>query len=379
MKFSINKDIYHDHVIKLLRYWERAKDNENGGFHSWIRPDGRVHEHRFKSLLIQSRLLYNYSEGIRLGAAFAEPYAAELYDFITQRLKRPDGWYASYRENNLYPSTLFDAYANLFVVIGMARYAHATGRSGVKEEAIQLFNLIEKHTIGNDVSETGVTGDLREIEYERASVHPYAGNLNLHYLEALICLFEAGFRENYEAKIRAIRQFFLNKVLNREFMVTYDRYKKSYDIPRTEPGTIASMGHSVEWIDFFRCIPGFELDEAMERGILDSAIERCIQPDGLFQDQFFFGDNRTAGGATFWPQVEAIKMFYRAAHIYGSPYDEHFWRMNNFYFDHFIDSDTGIFTHIDRNGVILNRYKGNGWKCDYHSIRMCVGVLELTC
>ena len=73
---------------------------------------------------------------------------------------------------------------------------------------------------------------------------------------------------------------------------------------------------------------------------------------------------------------EAIKTLNLAFSIYGPPYDGCFRLLARYYFSHYVDSDGGVFSEIDRNGVVTDRWKGSMWKCDYHSVRMCVDVIE---
>jgi mannose/cellobiose epimerase-like protein (N-acyl-D-glucosamine 2-epimerase family) len=370
------KKRFAQHREEILRFWEKCYDPESGGYYAWVGPTGEVWKREHWSLLIQARLLYNYSEGIRAGIDIAAQNAERLYAFITGKMHVPKGWYAGIYEGEVTAPDVLDAYSNLFVVIGMARYALATGSSEVLDRARQLLAIIEQETIRGDLADVGVVGRMGAHGRRISSRDEYTGNNNLHYLEALARLRDAGVNHDLDQKVEKLRTFFLRYILDKERMFTHDRFRDSFNDPWSGPGAYVSLGHALEWVDFFRGFPGQALDEATEKGIMAHAIEQAVRDDGLFEDSFYLTEGRCAGGADFWPQVEAVKTYNLAAQVYGAPYDEIARRLATYYFDHFVDSDGGVFSEIDRNGVVTSRFKGGYWKCDYHSMRMCVDVTE---
>lgn len=363
---------FRGHFKGILRYWERCRDREQGGFHHVIDPTGAVVPGPHRVILIQARLLYNYAEGIRAGLDFCRDHAAHLYDFLTGKMRTPGGWYASLADGQLQSPAGLDTYMNLFVVIGMARYAQASGRADVRAEAWRLFRLVEEKTIPGVLRTDGVLGGWGEGERNFPPMGMYAGNNVLHYLEALVCLRDAGMEPELGRRIFDVREFFLARILDPQETVTFDAFRDGFGSPDRRPGAYASLAHGLEWFGFFRDWPGAELPAATERAILDKALGNAVQPDGHFTDQFYLTERRCAGAASFWTQAEAVKAFCAAARLFGEPYGDAFRRTAEFYFAKFLDGDGGVFSAVDRNGVALSRMKGHGWKADYHSLRMCV-------
>jgi mannose/cellobiose epimerase-like protein (N-acyl-D-glucosamine 2-epimerase family) len=364
------------HREAILRYWARARDDAGGGFYSWIGPAGDVWHRDHRPLLIQARLLYNYAEGMRAGLDFAAGHAGFLYDFLTTRLRTLGGWYSSWHDGKLRNPEVLDAYDNLFVVIGMARYAQASGRADVLDEAWRVFQLVEQQTVPADLAHCGVVGVMGASFRWGAPEAGCIGNLDLHYLEALVCLRDAGLAVDLTPRVAGMRTFFLAKILEPKLFLTFDRFDGSYDRPVRSPGSNVSLGHGLEWIDFFRCFEALALDKAVELGILGVAVRQGVRRNGAFEDSFYLSDGRCAGGAEFWPTVESIKTMNLAYTVYGAPYDEVCRRLAGFYFRYFVDSDGAVFTEVDRNGVATNRTKGGFWKCDYHTMRMCMDIIE---
>jgi len=366
------KNAFHGHFEGVLRYWERCRDWERGGLHHLIDSTGTVVPTPDRVLLIQARQLYNYAEGIRAGFAFCREPADHLYGFLTSVLRTDGGWYASLVDGRLFSPNGLDTYVNLFVVLAMARYAQATGRADVRAEAWRLFRLVEDKTIVGDLRAEGVLGCWGVGERGFAPIGKFAGNNVLHYLEAVVCLRDAGLETELGDRVFAVRDFFLARILDPREIVTFDAFRDGFREPDRRPGAYASLAHGLEWFGFFREWPGAELPGATERAILDQALANAVQPNGAFVDQFFLTERRCAGAASFWTQSEAVKAFGLAVRLFGEPYGDAFRRTADFYFDKFLDADGGVFSAVDRNGVALSRMKGHAWKADYHSLRMCV-------
>ena len=366
-----NKNDFSWHFEGILRYWERCRDRERGGFHHLIDSTGTVIPSPNRVILIQARLLYNYAEGIRAGLAFCRDHADHLYDFLTTTLRTPGGWYASLMDGKLSSPDGLDTYMNLFVVLAMARYAQATGRGDVRDEAWRLFRLVEEKTIPGCLRTDGVLGCWGKGERGFPPMGKFAGNNVLHYLEALVCLRDAGLAAQLGRRVFDVREFFLARILDPREIVTFDIFRSGFHEPDRRPGAYASLAHGLEWFGFFREWPGAELPEATERAILGKALQNAVQPNGNFTDQYFLTERQCAGGASFWTQSEAVKAFCAGARLFGEPYGDAFRRTADFYFSKFLDADGGVFSSVDRNGVATSRMKGHAWKADYHSLRMC--------
>ncbi len=368
------KKRFYQHLENILRYWERARDDEIGGFHYYISNSGQSHKFGRRLLMIQARLLYNYAEGMLAGHEFCADHAAFLYDFIANHLRTEDGWYSSIwdQETLMSPETLA-VYDNEFVVIGMARYAQASGRGDVLDEAWRLFRLLDEKAVPGDLAGDGVLG-LCGMPGRGHKTSMYSGNVNLHFLEALAVLHDAGLDQDLSPWVEAMRRFFLSKILDSRRMFTFDEFIDGYDNPSRMCGSFMSLGHGLEWIDFFRCFPEYALDEDIERGLLSRALMNGVQGNGIFLDRYCPVYQRCAAEGYFWPQAEAIKTFNLAYTLYGPPFQEAARLLADAYFTFFVDEDGGVFEQVDASGVVTQRFKGSYWKCDYHSMRMCVDI-----
>ncbi|MCC5850231.1 MAG: AGE family epimerase/isomerase [Verrucomicrobia bacterium] len=367
--------LFQHHFESLLRFWTASRDPGGNGYHHNRDWKGTVLPGPQRNLLIHSRLLYMYAEGVRLGHGFAREHADNLHGFLVGHMRDEDGGYGTLDGTEWRTPGILSTYDNLFVVIGLARYAEATGSEEARAEAWRLLEMIETRCAPEGV-EKGLRG------YAGTDTPPpgsrlgfFTGNINLHYLEALCCLQRAGGGE-IGCRLQKIRSFFQTWILDDSRWITHEDFGESYAHPHVEPGAASSLAHALEWVDFFR-EAGSPLDPETEQGLMHKGLEHGVDTDGFFRDAFYLHEGRAAGAASFWTQVEAAKTFNRA-----SEFDpQGLWadaakRVTDYYFRHFVDPEGGVFSRVDRTGVVTSRYKGYKWKCDYHSVRLCVDALE---
>lgn len=374
------------HLCGLIAFWGRSQDHEIGGFHVYRDSDGSCyssgrHKGDYRPLIIQARLLYNFSEGMRAGIPDSAAYAAHAYDYIHNHLRTSHGWYGSRYAGDLTGGDLLDTYSNSFAIIGLARYAQATKDREILAQALELLQLIEDHCAPQGLA-AGVAGyadapaaDAKRSSWRRGgTMGRHSGNALLHVTEAIARLHDAG-APDMAPRLQALRDFFQRWILDPHSYSVFDVFADGWEQPnRNYP---SDFGHALEWIDFFRSVPDCALSEATERAIADSALEHGLADTGLFQARYHHPEGACAGSVDFWHQTEAVNTMRRMAIVTG---DEHYRnagrRLLAAYFRYFVDADDGVFSLMDVNGVVLSRYKGDHWKCDYHPVRMVMGLLE---
>ncbi len=381
----ITRDQVEEHFKGIVKNWSLRWNDELGGFDYGVRSNGETYNRgNRRPLLIHARLLYNFSEALLHGLDEYAAIAERCYTFIYEKMSTEFGWYASVGElkhpgrdeRGDRPSEMLDTYDNTFVVIAFAKYKKATGRSDVGEEAVRLLELINKECASADIAENGVRSIGGKIEGTRFGMWGgCSGNTMLHYLEALVNLHEADLGD-HKQDIDAVRSLFLKYIYSAEHHMIYDGFRKSFADPYNARGAHGSQGHALEWIDFFRVIDGCALPETVERDLLDHAAQRAIADTGLFVNYYYYTEGKAAGPVDFWGQPEAAKAYNLAADIYGGEYAAIGQRLLKAYFTYFVDEDQGVFYECDRNGVLTDARKGGRWKCDYHSLRMCVDLLD---
>ena len=369
------------HLSGILQNWSQRWDVDDGGFHCSVRANGDLYRRGdYRALLIHARLLYNFSEGMLHGFDYSD-IAAQTFRYLLDTLQTEQGWFQSIgrspwqRGGGTRPG--LNAYNNLFVVIAFAKYFKATQSEQAAEAALSLFDLINDRCRGDNLAENGIIAYWDpESESEQSSRYKYSGNTMLHYLEALVQLADVKIGDDVPQRLTDMRTLFLNCIYDEERAVAHDYFDGSFAQPYTDGGH-TSQGHALEWIDFFRAIDGYALPEAVERNLLDSIAERAIDSEtSLFVNMYYYNEAKSAGAVDFWGQPEAVKTYNLATQVYGNDYAEIGQRLLQAYFGYLVDEDQGVFYELDRNGVVTERRKGSSWKCDYHSLRMCVDLLD---
>jgi mannose/cellobiose epimerase-like protein (N-acyl-D-glucosamine 2-epimerase family) len=380
MQIRLSRQLFRDHQRDILRFWERARDNERGGFAHHIDVDGRVTWTGMRGLVCESRLLYNYAEGIRAGHGFCADHAAHLQRYLVGQMRGRQGFFFNVLDGKHLRDHAANIYANLFVVIGLGRYAGAVGCQQTRQIAVELLDLIETRAKMGEHAGDGLTG---MVDLGVASEHGHrgweprgaSGNVMLHYLEA-VCVLHAAGVEGMETRVAGLRDFFYRYIYDVDHGITFDGFDGSYDRPVKRAGAHTSLGHGLEWIAFFRQFPAFSLERDTEEKIVRLAIEAGLLANGMMIDAYYLTERKCAGGCHFWPQVESVLTFHLLAPDFGEWVAEAFHRAAECYFERFVDPQGGVFTSLDPNGVVTDRDKADFWKLDYHSMRMCVQVIE---
>jgi mannose/cellobiose epimerase-like protein (N-acyl-D-glucosamine 2-epimerase family) len=370
------------HFHELIAFWAEKRVPDRGGYHTMFLPNGSWWRLNYEPLLMRGRLLYVFSEGMRFGIEQAAVAAEHVRQHLPERLRTGYGWYGSRYDDEWCNEAVLDAYDNLFVVMGLARYHQVTGDAWAGEEAWRLFQQIE-HECANGVIASGglfganqVEGRSRGKNYFRWGTHMprYSGNVMLHYTECLARLQDAGIGDGLADRVAAVRQFFLARLFDFQRCLVIDYYRDGWDQPDYhKPGQV---GHTMEWIDFFRCFGDLHLPEDLEREILRRSLERALTPSGIFQSNYYFSEERCGGLTEFWAQPEAAKIFNLGSLLYGEPYSGAARSCFEAYMRYFVADDGGIYCQADATGVITDRSKGGSWKCDFHATRMIADLLE---
>ena len=370
------------HFSGILRNWSQRWDADSGGFHSSVGGDGALRRRGdYRALLIQARLLYNFSEGLLHGYDEHVGLAKRTFRYLIDELRDESGWFTSKGRSPWQrpgeTTVLGDPYTNLFVVIACAKYFKASHVEEAAQVGLDLFQLINEQCAADNIALHGIKAHCRPGgERSRDGRHDYSGNVMLHYLEALVQLADVDLGEETHQRLADVRSLFLDYIYDADHAICHDNFNGSFQEPRVEHGR-SSQGHALEWIDFFRAIDAYALPEEVERNLLDTIAQRAIDPEThLFINTYFYDERKSAGGVDFWGQPEACKTYNLATHVYGGRYAEIGRHLLQAYFSRCVDSDQGVFYELDRNGVITSRHKGSSWKCDYHSLRMCVDLMD---
>ena len=370
---------------KILPFWQRLADWENGGFYGRMEQDLTRDPQAHKGGIYTSRILWAFSTAARvLEDPALLPYARHAYDFLT-RFEDPEQggvyWSLTHRGEPL--DRTKHTYCQAFAIYGLSAYARATGLAEPLEKAMALFRVIESRCTDPSGYGEAYHPDFTPVSNEKLSdngiVAARTMNTLLHVLEAYAELYRAGGGEDVRAAGEACLQQFLNVIYNRNER----RLEVFFDQDGRSMLNMQSFGHDVEasWLmwDAVECLIPQDKQAPYKAMCIDlarSVLERAMTGSGLNNEMV---DGVTDATKIWWVQAEALLGFMNACAITG---DEVFsaaarsvWAATQRLI---VDPRPGgeWFWAVRDDGTPTGRAVAEEWKAPYHNSRMCLRIME---
>ncbi|HUX97009.1 MAG TPA: AGE family epimerase/isomerase [Bacteroidales bacterium] len=387
----LKKEIKDNLTTNLLPYWSsKMIDTINGGFYGRVDAKEQVYPDADKGGILNARILWTFSSAFRvLGDSSNLHIATRAKDYILKYFidKEYGGGYMTVKANgepgDMRKGTLTESY----FIYAFAEYYRATADKEVLDEAIKIFDLLEKYALDREYN-----GYFEVYTREWQRSHDRLLNeksdkeektmiSHLHLVEAYAGLYRVWPDERMEARLQNVLEVFNDKIVDKKTFHTI------YFLDRQWNATtqIDSYGHDIEasWlmVEAARLLKDPELIEEVESlsiKVADAAAEG-LQPDGSLLTE----KNRETGHIvtirSWWEQAETIVGYLNAFEITG---DESYldkavngWNYTKKYFVDYRNG--GWFSLVDEKGVATGRDKANYWTCPYHNGRMCMEVIEM--
>lgn len=290
-------------------------------------------------------------------------------------------------------STRKQIYAQAFAIYGLSEYARATGSKAARDQAIALFELIERHAA--DAVRGGyveaLDRDWRPLQDMRLSDKdlnaPKSMNTHLHIMEAYASLMRIWRDPRLVERQAALIATTVDRIVDRStghFRLFFDMDWRSLD-------DHVSYGHDIEgsWL----LMEAAEVlgDPAMAARVEEVAVSmaRAALAEGRDRDGSLFyeadGTKRLIdANKHWWAQAEAMVGFYNAYRATGEiafrDAARAVWR---YIADHVVDRDHGEwhakltpegrpYTAAEDGDACL----AGPWKCPYHNSRACFEMSE---
>ena len=387
---QLRDEVREELTTNILPYWlNRAQDPVHGGFIGRIDGSDIPHVDAPKGSVLNGRILWTFSAAYR---RLKDPAFKEMADraqgyILNHFVDRHAGgvfWMLDASGHAL--ETKKQVYAQAFVLYGLAEHFRATGTEASRDMAVQLFELLERHSF--DPLDDGyfeaydrnwsLLDDLRLSD--RDANEKKTMNTHLHVLEAYSNLFRVWPDERLQRQLRNLVQIFL-----RRFLGEQDHFHLFFDEQWQLRSSIRSYGHDIEgsWLlcEAAELVNDPDLlEEVRSRAVLmaESVIQEGLDPDGgLIYERREDGSMNT--DRHWWPQAEAMVGFINAWQISHNPaFAEAAHRIWEFTKENLIDRKNGEwFWLVDRDGQ-PNREedKAGPWKCPYHNGRACMELMD---
>ena len=373
-------------IERLIPFWAGLRDAEHGGFYGWMDYELRVDREAVKGCILNSRILWFFSEAARLtGSETARECADHAYRFMTERCfdREHGGLYWSVTYDGRPDDTTKHTYNQAFGIYALSAYHRLTGDADALAAAWSLYDVIEGHCSDAGGYLEAFTRDWGPESNEKLSENGVMAqrtmNTLLHVFEGYSGLYEVTRDPRAEKALRRMLDIYAEKV----FDPVRDRQRVFFDLDYNELIDLHSYGHDIEssWlIDWGADLLG---DEALSGRIhaIDSRLARNIYARA-YRDHSLLNECERGVDNTWriwWVQAEAVLGF---EHEYQKSGDlkfraaaEDIWRYIE---TRLTDPRTGEwFWQLDAHGnPDPQKPIVEPWKCPYHNGRLCMRLME---
>ncbi len=375
----------------IIPFWNRLRDNENGGFKGYMDSDLNVDEKGEKGVILHSRILWFYSNAyMELKDAALLDNARHAYEFLTKYCvdKEYGGVYWSVNYDGSVKDDIKHTYCQAFFVYALASYYRASGDKEALKLAYEVFELIEEHSTDDVAYLEKLSRDWKtELANDELSENGLMAdktmNTVLHLMEAYTELYLADRGTRVLERLKFQLEVTYDKIFDKQgskLLVFFDR---KLDVI----GNVHSYGHDIEatWLIDRACevIGDSALTEkfaAMNSAIVANIAKVAYdEPSGSLLNE---SDNGVVNTwRIWWVQAESVVGFLSAWQkgYGGEEYYKIAENVWNYIRESIVDKRGGgeWFSQVDAEGNYA-KFKPtvDPWKCPYHNGRMCLEVIR---
>jgi len=374
----------------ILQWWsDHTQDPLNGGFYGKIDGHNQLVPSSDKGVILNTRILWTFSAAARLtGQSKFQSIAQRAYDYLCNHFidTLHGGLYWMLNHTGDPIDRKKQIYAQSFAIYGMSEYFLLTKEQKALNIALDLFQLIEKHSYDTKyggyleafTQEWQLIDDLRLSDKDANEVKTM--NTHLHILEAYTNLYRAAPNEQINQALRKLISCHIDKFIDAET----GHLKLFFDEQWTSKSDAISYGHDIEcsWL----------LLEAAEV-LGDTALIDAVKKITLKMAEATLHEGRKADGSViyekdgahydlekhWWVQAEAVVGFYNAYQMTNdTTYLNAAIDCWAFIKSYIIDKDKKEWHWSIREDGSVNKEedKAGPWKAPYHNGRMCMEIIH---
>lgn len=378
-----------EHLVKdIVPFWQKLEDKTYGGFYGFMGPDLVVDEKAEKGCILNSRILWFFSNAaktLKCDALLAD--AAHAYKFMREYCmdKEYGGVYWSVSYDGKPEDTTKHIYNQAFAVYALSSYFDASGDIEALQTAFELFSIIEEKGFDEGGYKEALDRAFAPASNDKLSENGVMAdrtmNTLLHVFEAYTELYRVSKDERVKNKLLWILETFRSKVYN----PALHRQEVFFDNDMNSIIDLHSYGHDIEtaWLldRGLDAIGDAKMKEEWAPIVADLVAQ--VYKVAYYNDSL---SNECERGVVdkkrvWWVQAEAIVGFYNEyqknpAHTEYKEAAEHIWEFIKKYV---IDKRDGSewFMHVSDEGVPeMDKPIVEPWKCPYHNGRMCMEMIR---
>ncbi|MCM1022976.1 MAG: AGE family epimerase/isomerase [Prevotella sp.] len=374
---------------RILPFWNKLRDDENGGFYGFVDNDLQVNKTADKGVILTSRILWFYSSCYRtLGDEYLLDNAKHAYEFLKKCVDTVNGgvwWMMTY--DGKPADTMKHTYNQAFAIYALSTYFLASGDKSAFDLATELFRTVEDKCRDDVAYLEAMSEDWKIIPNDALSENGLMAdktmNTVLHLIEAYTVLLEAcdgGESAHIEERLLFLLQITEDKIFNSEG----NRLRVFFDREMNEIGDIHSYGHDIEasWLIDRACeVIGDRRFMAKWRFInlrIAENIYSIAFENGAVNNER--ENDKIDKKRIWWVQAESVVGFVNA---YQQGGDKKFLEAADTVFDWIETKQTDKrggsewWGEVDFDGSPMQTVSMvNPWKCPYHNGRMCIEIIS---
>lgn len=372
----------------ILPFWCALRDKKHGGYYGWMSFSHQVNPHAEKGCILNSRILWFFSEAARLlQRDDLKQHAQHAYHFLCHSCwdATHGGMYWSVTYDGKPLDTTKHTYNQAFAIYALSAYYRLTGDTEALDRAKQLFHLIEERCTDAIGYQEAFTVDWQPASNEKLSENGVMAaktmNTLLHVFEGYAGLFQA---EPFPAIEQAMRRI-LDIYANRIYDPTLRRQRVFFDATYTSIIDLHSYGHDIEssWLMDWGCDLLADAEQSASIHAINDQLAAHIYEVAYTNHSLANECDRGTvdTNRVWWVQAEAVVGFIHAWHKHPDQtrYRDAAIDIYQFIREKIVDPRPGgeWYWLVDANGV-PNPHKPlvEPWKCPYHNGRMCMELIR---
>lgn len=380
-------------LINIADWWvKHGIDTINGGFYGQINADGSPELSADKGIVLNSRILWFFSEAAHFSDKPEYKQAADrAYHYIIDNFHDPvhHGVFWSLNADGSVKDAKKQTYAISFTIYGLSAYYKLTGNTQAIELAYQYFHCIQNYCHDAEIGGylEAFSRDWQEISDVRLSDKddnlPKTQNTHLHVMEAFTTLNMAKPTKESASALKALIGYFEQKIINPE---NY-HLRLFMDKDWQDHSKAFSFGHDIEcsWL-LFEALLSLKDPKVLDRvtplviKMAETTLKEGIGSFGQVCDEYEFVDQHKHQEGCWWVQAEAMVGFIYAYQLTGNlAFWDAFLNVWQYTKCYHIDKELGEWhwlSSMDQNSQ-TPIYKAGFWKGPYHNGRAMMEVIKV--
>lgn len=371
---------------KLIPFWTGLKDEQYGGFYGYMGYDLRVDPDYEKGCILNSRILWFFSNAyLLLGEESLRESAEHAYRFLRDYCldRELGGVHWSVTHDGKPNDTTKHTYNQAFAIYALSSYYDATKDPEALRIAFDLQNVIEEKCTDEYGYLEAFDHSFRPVSNEKLSENGVMAektmNTLLHVFEAYTELYRVSHQSFTAERLEFMLDLFAEKVYN----PAKGRQEVFFDRTWNSLIDLYSYGHDIEtsWL----LDRGLEvLDNPLYSGqfapitaeIAANIYQRAYRDHSVLNEAENGADDTKR---VWWIQTESIVGFLNAwAKTKEDQYLDAAESIWGYICAYFVDPREGSewFENVNADHSPMELPIVQPWKCPYHNGRMCMEVIR---